>query len=126
MKSVQSLALVAALAGSTAAFSPIQQQAVSNTALFNGLGAGGMADTRDPDELDHEDSRKSISAAPSFEEYLKSRDGGAAAVSASTGVTSSGMDVSGNAWKPDSEKMGVSTVSVYTVLENSGKNQGLS
>lgn len=37
------------------------------------LGAGGMADTRDPDELDHEDPRKSISAAPTFEEYLKMR-----------------------------------------------------
>jgi hypothetical protein len=40
------------------------------------LGAGGMADTRDPDALEHEDPRKSISAAPSFEEYLKIRDSG--------------------------------------------------
>ncbi|CAM9311509.1 unnamed protein product [Ascophyllum nodosum] len=38
-----------------------------------GLGAGGMADTRDPDEMDHEDPRKSVSAAPSFEEYMKMR-----------------------------------------------------
>lgn len=37
------------------------------------LGAGGMADTRDPDEMDHEDPRKSISAAPTFEEYVKMR-----------------------------------------------------
>lgn len=37
------------------------------------LGAGGMADTRDPEVMDHEDPRKSISAAPSFEDYLKSR-----------------------------------------------------
>mmetsp|Transcript_15988 Transcript_15988/g.46915 ORF Transcript_15988/g.46915 Transcript_15988/m.46915 type:complete len:87 (+) Transcript_15988:30-290(+) len=37
------------------------------------IGAGGMADTRDPDEMTHEDPRKSISAAPSFEEYLKQR-----------------------------------------------------
>jgi len=37
-------------------------------------GAGGMADTRDPDAKVDEDSRKSISAAPSFEEYLKQRD----------------------------------------------------
>ena len=29
--------------------------------------------------MQHEDPRKSISAAPSFEEYLKQRDGGAAA-----------------------------------------------
>lgn len=41
-----------------------------------------MADTRDPDELSHDDPRKSISAAPSFEEYLKSRDGAAPAAAA--------------------------------------------
>lgn len=35
------------------------------------LGTGGMADTRDPEEMDHEDPRKSISAAPTFEEYMK-------------------------------------------------------
>jgi hypothetical protein len=38
-----------------------------------GLGAGGMADTRDPDVYVDEDPRKSISAAPSFEEYMKAR-----------------------------------------------------
>merc|ERR1719437_101126 len=55
-----------------------------STALFNGpeIGAGGMADTRNPDALDHEDARKSISAAPSFEEYLKMRDGAGAATPA--------------------------------------------
>ena len=37
------------------------------------LGAGGMADTRDPEEYQDNDPRKSISAAPSFEEYLKQR-----------------------------------------------------
>ncbi|CAM9269964.1 unnamed protein product [Ectocarpus fasciculatus] len=37
------------------------------------IGTGGMADTRDPDALDHADPRKSISAAPSFAEYLKSK-----------------------------------------------------
>eukprot|EP00752_Nemacystus_decipiens_P014702 g13094.t1 len=37
------------------------------------IGSGGMADTRDPAPVDHEDPRKSISAAPSFEEYLKSK-----------------------------------------------------
>jgi len=36
-------------------------------------GSGGMYDTRDPEPFEHEDKRKSISAAPSFEEYLKSR-----------------------------------------------------
>ena len=37
-------------------------------------GAGGMADTRDPETKDDDDARKSISAAPSFEEYMKMRD----------------------------------------------------
>merc|ERR1719445_485686 len=47
------------------------------TSLFNNnLGAGGMADTRDPDAFADADPRKSISAAPSFEEYLKMREGG--------------------------------------------------
>ena len=40
------------------------------------IGAGGMADTRDPAALNHEDARKSISEAPSFEEYLKMRQSG--------------------------------------------------
>ena len=43
------------------------------------LGSGGMADTRDPDAYVDSDPRKSISAAPSFEEYLKQRAGGAGA-----------------------------------------------
>ena len=30
-------------------------------------GSGGMYDTRDPEPFEHEDKRKSISAAPSFE-----------------------------------------------------------
>ncbi len=34
-----------------------------------------MADTRNPDAFTDEDPRKSISAAPSFEEYLKQRAG---------------------------------------------------
>ncbi|KAG5175039.1 hypothetical protein JKP88DRAFT_101207 [Tribonema minus] len=37
------------------------------------IGTGGMADTRNPDPKDHEDPRKSISRAPTFEEYLKQR-----------------------------------------------------
>lgn len=41
-----------------------------------------MADTRDPDAYQDSDPRKSISAAPSFEEYLKSRDGGSAEAAA--------------------------------------------
>jgi len=47
--------------------------AVNNVPL---KGAGGMFDTRDPEPFQHEDPRKSIGAAPSFEEYLKSRGGG--------------------------------------------------
>lgn len=39
-----------------------------------GAGKGGMFDTRDPEPFKNEsDPRQSISAAPSFEEYLKSR-----------------------------------------------------
>jgi len=72
-----------ALVASASAFSPLASTPVS-TALFNGptIGAGGMADTRDPDALVHEDPRKSISEAPSFEEYLKMRDGGGGAAPA--------------------------------------------
>ena len=75
-----STATVALCLTSVSAFTPVQRETLS-TALFNGpnLGAGGMADTRDPDAFEDEDPRKSISAAPSFEEYLKMRDGGDAA-----------------------------------------------
>jgi hypothetical protein len=67
------------LVASASAFAPVARP-VSTTALFNGpvIGKGGMADTRDPDALVHEDARKSISEAPSFEEYMKQRAGGAA------------------------------------------------
>ena len=41
-----------------------------------------MADTRIVETSDNEDPRKSISAAPSFEEYLKQRAGGDAAAPA--------------------------------------------
>jgi hypothetical protein len=67
-------ALAFALVGSAAAFAP-QASVHTNTALNQHIGAGGMADTRDPDAMEHEDPRKSISAAPSFEEYLKQRAG---------------------------------------------------
>jgi hypothetical protein len=33
-----------------------------------------MFDTRDPEPVKHEDPRKSITAAPSFEEYMKMRN----------------------------------------------------
>lgn len=35
-----------------------------------------MFDTRDPEPFQDEDPRKSISEAPSFEEYLKQRQAG--------------------------------------------------
>jgi hypothetical protein len=41
-----------------------------------------MADTRVVETTEDEDPRKSISAAPSFEEYLKQRDGGGGAAAA--------------------------------------------
>eukprot|EP00523_Entomoneis_sp_CCMP467_P020157 CAMPEP_0168859124 /NCGR_PEP_ID=MMETSP0727-20121128/16658_1 /TAXON_ID=265536 /ORGANISM="Amphiprora sp., Strain CCMP467" /LENGTH=243 /DNA_ID=CAMNT_0008913923 /DNA_START=56 /DNA_END=788 /DNA_ORIENTATION=+ len=92
MAPVISKMMVLGLAASASAFSPMAPEA-STTALFNGpvLGAGGMADTRDPDAVVHEDPRKSISDAPSFEEYLKQRAGGggdAAAAPAETVVAS--------------------------------------
>jgi len=110
----------------------------STVALNQHKGSGGMADTRNPETYKDEDPRKSISAAPSFEEYLKQRAGEgstaaavpaaaapaapapapvrAAAPAASVLPTSkivreqdgstSGMDLSGNTWKADSDKMG--------------------
>ena len=81
---VSPIALVV-LAGSTPSMGfTVQLRSRESTALFSGpkLGAGGMADTRDPDSFQHEDPRKSISVAPSFEEYLKQRGGGAPAPAA--------------------------------------------
>merc|ERR1719426_201198 len=57
----------------------MQSQAQVSNIFYSGgdeakLGAGGMADTRDPEPFVNEtDKRQSISQAPSFEEYLKSR-----------------------------------------------------
>lgn len=72
---------VLALAASASAFAPQSTFSRGSTMIFADgdddekvLGAGGMADTRDPDAKDDADPRKSISAAPSFEEYLKSRE----------------------------------------------------
>ncbi|KAL7464903.1 hypothetical protein ACHAXS_005227 [Conticribra weissflogii] len=68
------VAVLAALVASANAFAP-SAGVVRSTAIFNGpeIGAGGMADTRNPETYVDEDPRKSISAAPSFEEYLKQR-----------------------------------------------------
>eukprot|EP00567_Pseudictyota_dubia_P017351 CAMPEP_0197445744 /NCGR_PEP_ID=MMETSP1175-20131217/10892_1 /TAXON_ID=1003142 /ORGANISM="Triceratium dubium, Strain CCMP147" /LENGTH=258 /DNA_ID=CAMNT_0042976755 /DNA_START=59 /DNA_END=835 /DNA_ORIENTATION=- len=74
-----SSAVLLATVASASAFAPQPAFKVSSTALNMEKGAGGMFDTRNPDALEHEDPRKSISAAPSFEEYMKMRDGGGAA-----------------------------------------------
>ncbi|KAL3805162.1 hypothetical protein ACHAWO_000697 [Cyclotella atomus] len=75
------LVLVSTLVASAAAFSPAAQFG-RTTALNQHIGSGGMADTRNPDAYQDEDPRKSISAAPSFEEYLKQRAGGGGAAPA--------------------------------------------
>eukprot|EP00585_Thalassiosira_rotula_P011519 CAMPEP_0196141048 /NCGR_PEP_ID=MMETSP0910-20130528/8626_1 /TAXON_ID=49265 /ORGANISM="Thalassiosira rotula, Strain GSO102" /LENGTH=74 /DNA_ID=CAMNT_0041402071 /DNA_START=38 /DNA_END=262 /DNA_ORIENTATION=+ len=67
------LITIAALVASASAFAPASQFS-RTTAIHQEIGKGGMADTRDPDAMDDEDPRKSISAAPSFEEYLKQRE----------------------------------------------------
>jgi hypothetical protein len=68
--------IVAALVASASAFAPAPAFTRSS-ALKSGegpeIGAGGMADTRNPEEYKDDDPRKSISAAPSFEEYMKQR-----------------------------------------------------
>ena len=75
---------IATLVAGASAFTPQLNGPAFSTALYNGpvIGKGGMADTRDPEVLVHEDSRKSISEAPSFEEYMKQRAGGAAPAAA--------------------------------------------
>jgi len=78
------IVLIAAAVTGASAFTVQQPAFHSSTKLYNGpaKGAGGMFDTRDPDAFEHDDPRKSIKAAPSFEEYLKARDGGGAAPAA--------------------------------------------
>jgi hypothetical protein len=75
------LAIASILAGSAVAFAP-QASVRSSTAINQHIGSGGMADTRVVETTEDEDPRKSISAAPSFEEYLKQRDGGGGAAAA--------------------------------------------
>ncbi|CAM9517977.1 unnamed protein product [Sphacelaria rigidula] len=82
------LALFVAFVSMAAAFVPaissrgaiMAQQTRSSTPLrMSGdgeekhIGTGGMADTRDPEPTDDPDPRKSISAAPTFEEYMKQK-----------------------------------------------------
>jgi len=70
-----SLALAALLLSTNVdAFTvPVRSGGSTTVALNQHIGSGGMADTRNPDTYTDEDPRKSISAAPSFEEYLKQR-----------------------------------------------------
>eukprot|EP01082_Thalassiosira_pseudonana_P013245 g11649.t1 g11649 contig6:293360-294244(+) len=67
--------ILSALLASSSAFAPSGQLSRTTLALNNEpeIGAGGMADTRNPGSYNDEDPRKSISSAPSFEEYLKQR-----------------------------------------------------
>ena len=66
------LALAVGVSGLKAPVAKGVSKVVMNDA--SKLGAGGMADTRDPEPFVNEsDKRQSISNAPSFEEYLKSR-----------------------------------------------------
>jgi len=75
------LSLCLALISGAAAFAP-QASVKSSTSIHQHIGSGGMADTRVVETKEDEDPRKSISAAPSFEEYLKQRDGGGAPAAA--------------------------------------------
>eukprot|EP00751_Fragilariopsis_kerguelensis_P011484 CAMPEP_0170777964 /NCGR_PEP_ID=MMETSP0733-20121128/12103_1 /TAXON_ID=186038 /ORGANISM="Fragilariopsis kerguelensis, Strain L26-C5" /LENGTH=75 /DNA_ID=CAMNT_0011121285 /DNA_START=4 /DNA_END=231 /DNA_ORIENTATION=- len=70
------LAVVALCFSGVAAFAPAPMGRATTLTFSEPpkTGAGGMADTRDPAAKDDEDPRKSISEAPSFEEYLKSRE----------------------------------------------------
>ena len=139
MALTSNVALAALLLSSSADSFTVSPNRSTNVALNQHIGSGGMADTRNPDAIaNHEDPRKSISAAPSFEEYLKQRAGeGTTAAAApapapaaaapttsasilpSTGVSreadgkTSGMDLTGNTWKPDSEKMGSTDTGDY-------------
>jgi len=120
--SISKVALIAALVVGASAFSPVQKSGIS-TALFNGphLGSGGMADTRDPDAFADEDPRKSISAAPSFEEYLKMRDGGAAAPAAAAPVAAAPAPV---AAAPAAAAGGGDLVGTIAGLEGPGQVWG--
>ena len=87
--SIMKLVIVFALLATTAAFTPAAQFG-RTSALNQHVGAGGMADTRNPEPVAHEDPRKSISAAPSFEEYLKQRAGASAAPAAAAPAPAAG------------------------------------
>ena len=68
--------VLAAIVASASAFAPAAVAPRTIVVVYNEgpkKGAGGMADTRDPEVYVDADPRKSISAAPSFEEYLKQR-----------------------------------------------------
>eukprot|EP00591_Stephanopyxis_turris_P002368 CAMPEP_0195512218 /NCGR_PEP_ID=MMETSP0794_2-20130614/4246_1 /TAXON_ID=515487 /ORGANISM="Stephanopyxis turris, Strain CCMP 815" /LENGTH=78 /DNA_ID=CAMNT_0040639947 /DNA_START=36 /DNA_END=272 /DNA_ORIENTATION=- len=68
--------LLAAMVAGSSAFAPAPAFSRASVVLASEpkIGAGGMADTRDPETKVDEDPRKSISASPSFEEYMKQRE----------------------------------------------------
>ncbi|KAG5175972.1 hypothetical protein JKP88DRAFT_228218 [Tribonema minus] len=77
MKFLLALALVLSVASAfVPATTPARSMALSAEEKHRGV--GGMADTRDPEPVDHEDPRKSISKAPTFEEYMKQKQAEAA------------------------------------------------
>ncbi|KAG5176636.1 hypothetical protein JKP88DRAFT_334891 [Tribonema minus] len=72
MFKLQALLLVLFLAG-VSAFVGIAAPRSLTVLRAEGEKLEGM--TRNPDPIEHEDPRKSIKAAPTFEEYLKQRQG---------------------------------------------------
>jgi putative membrane protein len=71
-----------AFAAPPAVAAPVMEAVATNgESMTNGangastLGAGGMSDTRDPEAYSDNDPRKSISSAPTFEEYMMYRQG---------------------------------------------------
>ena len=71
-----------------------------------------MADTRNPDAKTDEDPRKSISAAPSFEEYLKQRAGEGTTAAAPAAAPAAAAPAAGGA--------GGDILSTLSTLEGAG------
>ena len=92
----------------------------SDVALNQHIGSGGMADTRNPDAMAHEDPRKSISAAPSFEEYLKQRASeGTTAAPVPDPVSAASVHADVPAAAPSTPPAGVDATSAIASMETS-------
>lgn len=70
--------VLAALVAGASAFAPsttFSRNSVAMSMSGDGpkKGAGGMADTRDPEPSEEDDPRFSITEAPTFEEYMKAQ-----------------------------------------------------